>query len=502
MRWCAGEYVIKSFFDIIDSMLDISSLKRSSKLLVAVFLASACGMSLFEIIMHVVAKGSSATDVVLSVFVSSIGVVISAYIGFCGYIHVKGNLVREVEERTKAEKNLQNLYQNLENEVARRTMELRQSNELLTREIDERARVEILLKKSESRMRGILSAMTDFVFAIDEKTRFTFAHVPTGEDSYLSPEVYLGHPHNDVMPERLHEQFNAAFEQIRNGQNVEYQYYLDIQGEQEWFSAILSPAYKDGVFEGGVAVIRNITEVKRKEEKLRGVMDELQRSNEELEQFAYVASHDLKDPLVTLGGYLKRLERKHSFELSHEAFTLLSRAFSSVEKMERLIDKLLSYACMHTDPECHDDVNTGELVEDVLEQLSGLITRERAVVSCSMLPVIKADRMMMQQLFQNLISNAIKHRGNEDPVIRIGVEWIDNSWIFSIHDNGMGIPETEIERIFKLFERLNYAEHDGSGIGLAVCKKIVEIHGGKIWVESVAGKGSVFRFSIPALQTS
>jgi signal transduction histidine kinase len=413
-------------------------------------------------------------------------------------VHVKGNLVREIEERILAEKKLQNLYQNLESEVSRRTAELRTTNERMMKEIEERERIDLLLKKSESRMRSILSAMTDMVFAFDDKSRFTFAHIPSDQNPFLPPEFFLGRPHNAVMPVHLHELFNRAFSSITQGKIAEYQYPLEMESGTEWYTAIYSPAYKDGIFDGGVAVVRNVTAIKVQEEKISAMMEELRRSNDELQQFAYVASHDLKDPLVTLGGYLQRLERKYHDEFSASAVDLLCRAFSSVQKMERMIDQLLSYACMRSDKDDHSEVDTACLVSDVVDSLTGLILKEEATVELKSLPVVVGERIMIEQLFQNLISNAIKHRGEKKPVITISAERKDDTWVFFIRDNGSGIPPAYAERIFNLFERLNPKSRDGSGIGLAVCKKIVELHGGRIWVESKPGEGSVFSFTIPS----
>jgi PAS domain S-box-containing protein len=491
-------HALKSALGIIDAMFDAGSIRRSFKLLIAVAIASALGMSALEFATHRWLYDTIWIDHLLTVVVASIGVVFATYTGFCGYIQIKGNLVREIGERTIAEKKIQSLYQHLEDEIARRTQELKSTNARLYREIDERERLETLLKRSESRMRGILSAMTDLVFAFDSQTRFTFAHLPEDEDVYTSPEIFLGRPHNEVMPEHLHASFNEAFALIRDGGIAEYDYYLDIPVGRLWFTVTLSPLYRDGAFEGAVAVVRNVTEAKQKELQLQGIMDELTRSNEELAQFAYVASHDLKDPLVTIGGYLRRLDRKHGMDMGYDAHALLDRAFSSVQKMERLIDHLLSYACMHTDSSRYDEFDSGELVSEVSERLYGLISRESARIEYNGLPVVRGERTMIGQLFQNLIANAIKHRGPDCPVISIGAEKKADCWIFSVRDNGCGISPRDVERIFKLFEKLNQSEHDSSGIGLAVCKKIVEIHGGRIWVESEEGRGSVFCFTIPA----
>lgn len=488
----------RSVQGIVDVTLDAGSIRRAVRLLVVVCVASALGMSLLEAFSHIYLQNHVWLDHILTVVVACIGVTGATYIGFCGYIHIKGDLVREIEERSRAERKLQSLYQGLEEEIARRTGELQRTNERLIREIAERQRIDHLLKKSETRMRGILSAMTDLVFAFDERTRFTFAHLPEGEEVFLSPEIFLGRAHNEVMPDYMHAAFENAFAEIREGRIAEYDYYLDMDGTKLWFSVILSPAYRDGRFDGGVAVVRNITEAKHREAQLRGIMDELTRSNEELAQFAYVASHDLKDPLVTIGGYLRRLDRKHGMAMGYDAHTLLDRAVSSVQRMERLIDELLSYACMRTDSSAHDDIDTAELVGEVTERLYGLISREQARIDYNGLPVVRGERVMIGQLFQNLIANAIKHRGEDSPVIAIGAERKNGCWVFSVRDNGCGIAEHDAERIFKLFEKLGSKEHDSSGIGLAVCKKIVEIHGGRIWVESEVGKGSVFCFTIPA----
>ncbi|MGL4369219.1 MAG: sensor histidine kinase, partial [Spirochaetota bacterium] len=263
------------------------------------------------------------------------------------------------------------------------------------------------------------------------------------------------------------------------------------------YSAVLSPSYKDGVFDGAVSVVRDITESKRQEDRISAMVEALRHSNEDLEQYAYIASHDLKDPLVTLGGYLKRLERKHSSSLDEDAQSLLERAIVSAHRMEQLIDHLLAFACMEGDSRNYGAVDTSELVGEVVERLYSLISKEKAIVYFENLPTVIGERVLLSQLFQNLVSNAIKHRAQRSPEIVISAAQTDCEWIFSIKDNGVGIAEQHIGKIFQLFERVNPAEENSFGIGLAVCKKIAELHNGRIWVDSQQGEGSTFHFSIP-----
>jgi signal transduction histidine kinase len=232
-----------------------------------------------------------------------------------------------------------------------------------------------------------------------------------------------------------------------------------------------------------------------KEVKLRTL--ELERKNKELEQFAYVASHDLQEPLRTTTGFAELIKEKYLGKLDSEADTYIMYIIQSADRMKVLIKDLLDYSRIGRETEIKK-IDCNEVLHEVISDLNGSIREGQAEIIAENLPVITGYPMEIKQLFQNLISNAIKFRKkNIAPQITINAEMKENAWQFSFRDNGIGIEEKYQSRIFIIFQRLHTrSEYDGSGIGLAHCKKIVDLHEGKIWVESTAGNGSNFKFTI------
>lgn len=241
-----------------------------------------------------------------------------------------------------------------------------------------------------------------------------------------------------------------------------------------------------------------IAERKKAEENLARQAEELARSNRELEQFAYVASHDLQEPLRMVANYTELLARRYRDRLDSDANEFIGFAVEGATRMQRLINDLLEYSRVgrRTDP--MREVDTAQVLQQALMNLYSAIDSSGAIITSADMPVVHGHAGQLVQLFQNLISNAIKFSGGRRPQIHICARCDSGRWIFSVKDNGIGIDPEYAERIFVIFQRLHgYTEYPGTGIGLAICKKIVERHAGRIWVESTAGEGATFHFTIP-----
>lgn len=283
---------------------------------------------------------------------------------------------------------------------------------------------------------------------------------------------------------------------LEDGQEHTLEVYEDKFDGHYIFSA--SPIYdeREGLV-GSVHVLRDITERKKAEKDLKQTLDDLKQSNEELEQFAYVASHDLQEPLRMVTSFTQLLELRYKDQLDEEAREYIQFAVDGAKRMKLLINDLLDYSRINS-MECEfQEIELEKVVDNVLSYLE-IKNGDLAVVTRESLPRVYADYSQMIQVFQNLLSNAVKYRSEEKPQIIISVREEANHWLFMVKDNGIGIEPEYYSDIFQIFKRLHTQdEYEGTGIGLAITKRIIERHGGEIWVESELGKGSTFYFTIP-----
>jgi PAS domain S-box-containing protein len=314
----------------------------------------------------------------------------------------------------------------------------------------------------------------------------------------------IGQTAERLMPvdfERVH---TNAIEKIKRGESIQRDevWALRKNGGKMLMSSTVSPVRNEkGEIIGLCAISRDITEVKAAEEKIKHLAGNLGRSNEDLKQFAYIASHDLREPLRTVASFAKLLERDHRQLLNSRASEYIQLMVGGVDRMKRLIDSLLEYSKVEQFPLKKDSVDCMRLMEEIKANLKVALQEANAKLEVEALPTIEGDQILLSQLLQNLVSNSIKFRNGKPPKIVVAANVIQSEWVFSVKDDGIGIEDRFKDRIFQIFQRLHGPnEYPGTGLGLAICKKIVERHGGRIWFESVPGQGTTFYFSVPGHQ--
>ena len=243
---------------------------------------------------------------------------------------------------------------------------------------------------------------------------------------------------------------------------------------------------------------RDITARKRAEDKLQRSLADLERSNKELEQFAYIASHDLQEPLRMVASFTQLLAERYDGQLDEKAKKYIDYAVDGAVRMQRLINDLLAYSRVGTRGNPIESTDAHSVLGEAIRNLAAVIEESKAIITNEDLPIVRTDAVQLVQVFQNLLANAIKFRGENPPHVHVSARDEEHEWVFFVKDNGIGIDPQHADRVFVIFQRLHTRlEYPGTGIGLAVCKRIVERHGGKIWFESEPGKGSTFFFAIP-----
>jgi PAS domain S-box-containing protein len=298
---------------------------------------------------------------------------------------------------------------------------------------------------------------------------------------------------NDTLPEQLRDFITVAMDDHLNKT-------VDVFCKEKVYSLMLAP-----IVEGGYVNIygRDVTERKRAEEVLKHLAEDLRRSNAELEQFAYVASHDLQEPLRMVSSYMQLLKRRYQGKLDNDADEFIAFAVDGAARMQQLINDLLTFSRVGTRGRPLGLSACEKVLAEALMNLQVSIEENKAVITHDPLPTVFCDQPQLVQVFQNLIGNSIKFRGRQAPQIHISAKRVENEWIFSVCDNGIGLDTKFEERIFEIFQRLHSrTAYPGTGIGLAICKRIVLRHGGRIWVESKPGEGAAFYFTLPVKEIS
>lgn len=366
-------------------------------------------------------------------------------------------------------------------------------------DISERKKMEEELEFAGKYNRNLIETSLDPLVTIGPDGKITDVNGATEAVTGHARDELIGTDFSDYFtePEKAREGYKQVF---KDRWIIDYP--LEIKHKKGHVTPVL---YNASVYEGefgdviGVfAAARDITERKKAEKMLKLKIEELARSNAELEQFAYVSSHDLQEPLRMIGSYLQLLQRRYYGELDDKADKYIDFAVDGAFRMQNLINDLLEFSRVTTRAREFESTDCELLLNQVLSNLEISIKESEAVISHSHLPNIMADSTQLAQVFQNLISNAIKFRSEKIPEINISAREEGDEWVFSVVDNGIGIDPKHCERIFEVFKRLHKRrEYPGTGIGLSICKKIVERHGGHIWVESEQGNGSVFYFTLP-----
>jgi PAS domain S-box-containing protein len=411
--------------------------------------------------------------------------------------HMVENLAVAVVEaliHKRAETALQRHQEHLEELVAERTEELE-------REVAQHRKTEEALRESEERFRHVYE---NAVIGLYRTT-------PDGRIVMANPALVrmLGYSSFEELAKRNLEASGYEPEYPRSTFTQEIESEGRVLGlETAWTrkdgatvfiresaTAVRDDAGNSIYYEGSV---EDITDRKRAEDQLRKTMEDLERSNRELEQFAYVASHDLQEPLRMVSSYTQLLARRYEDQLDQDARDFITYAVDGAGRMQRLINDLLAYSRVGTRGQAFLETDSGQVLEQAVANLRPAIEESAAVVTHDALPTIVADGSQLMQVFQNLLGNAIRFRADTRPVIHVGAQRRDGEWLFSVSDNGIGIEPQYHDRIFIIFQRLHPRdEYPGTGIGLALCKRIVERHGGRIWVESELGQGATFYFTIP-----
>jgi PAS domain S-box-containing protein len=357
--------------------------------------------------------------------------------------------------------------------------------------------------KAEMRFQALLGSAPDAMVIADEQGRIELANEQTEKLFGYRIEELIGQKVEMLMPESLHavhgshrDNFHKAPQKRGMGTEIDL---MARHKDGSLFPVEISLSPMEGA--NGITVtaaIRDVTASRMAQRHLASVVEELRHTNEELEQFAHVASHDLQEPLRMVASYTQLLAKRYKGRLDADADEFIGYAVDGTKRMKSLIEDLLAYSRTGKGTQFIEQFSSERPLKTALSNLQAAIEESGATVTSEPLPEIEAVEPQMAQLFQNLIGNAIKYRGERPPQVHVRAEQSGSTWVFSVQDNGIGIDPAYFERIFAIFQRLHgREEYEGTGVGLAICKRILQQLGGRIWIESKLGQGSTFYFSVP-----
>jgi PAS domain S-box-containing protein len=359
------------------------------------------------------------------------------------------------------------------------------------------------IKESETKYRGLLEAAPDAMVVVNQIGEIVLLNLQAEKQFGYHRDELVGQKVKNIIPEGFAERLIA--DDLRSAEDALAQRIgtgIELiarrkDGSEFPIEIMLSPLESpEGILV--TAAIRDISVRKNAEEHLVKTVGELKRSNEELQQFAYVASHDLQEPLRMVASYTQLLAKRYKGRLDSDADEFIAYAVDGSTRMQGLIQDLLSYSRAGTDAKPLHRVSSESVLKEALESLRATIEESGAIVTHDALPTIVTDGTQLTQVFQNLVGNAIRYQGAQVPLVHVSAMKKGGEWIFAVRDNGLGIDPQYFDRIFVLFQRLHgQTEFKGTGIGLAICKKMLEGLGGRIWVESQPQKGSTFFFALP-----